>query len=292
MAAQEHGEGFAQRGKARVAAGEKIGGAGGIFHGRSGSAGCLGAKAAPAQAGHEGARQRAAELGYDVEIWRPEADGITPERLRQILGARDSWGIIFPPVPETAMRYDFDLRGFSAVTIGTSLQTPSMHRVAHNHFQGIQLACDRLRAKGCERIGFVCTQAGNARINGKWYGGFLERQLHWPAAHRLRPLVLKSDGRETLKHWLREKRPDALLIGETLIGSWLETITRLPRVVWLTLGGEARKAWGVNELPEVVGRAAVELVVGQIHRNERGGQTPAHNLFIDGMWVEDGCTAC
>ncbi|OAM90849.1 LacI family transcriptional regulator [Termitidicoccus mucosus] len=236
-----------------------------------------------------GARQRAAELGYGVEVWQPEADGVSPARLRQILAARDQWGIIFPPVPETAIRYDFDLRGFSAVTIGTSLQAPAMHRVSHNHFQGIQLACDRLRAKGYERIGFVSSLAGNARINGKWLAAFLERQLHWPATHRIRPLMVKTgrDGREAVKRWLCEKRPDVIVCGDQQAAAWLGTHRRFPRVVWLTLGGNNNKLWGINQLPEVVGRAAVELAVGQIHRNERGSQTPTHNLLIDGTWVED-----
>jgi hypothetical protein len=67
--------------------------------------------------------------------------------------------------------------------------------------------------------------------------------------------------------------------------AWLGAHRRFPRVVWLTLGGNNNKQWGINQLPEVVGRAAVELVVGQIHRNERGSRTPAHNLLIDGTWV-------
>jgi len=37
---------------------------------------------------------------------------------------------------------------------------------------------------------------------------------------------------------------------------------------------------------EQLGGAAVEMVVGQIHRNERGNPTCPHTLLIDAMWVD------
>jgi DNA-binding LacI/PurR family transcriptional regulator len=233
-----------------------------------------------------GVRERAAELGYSVEVHDNIADRISPGRLRQILTARTQWGIIFPPVPESAMQFPIDLRGLAAVTIGTSLRSPAIHRISHNHFQGVQLACDRLRAKGFKRIGLALTAALSHRVEGKWYGGYLARQLAWPKAERLRPLLIPPDDGTALRRWLAAEKPDAVLLAESRIASWIREGASPAQVVWLTLGGKQPGFWGVDQLPVLVGRAAVELTVGQIHRNERGSPAHPYSLLLDGSWVE------
>jgi LacI family transcriptional regulator len=233
-----------------------------------------------------GVRERAAELGYSVEVHENISDRISPARLRNILTTRTQWGIIFPPVPESAMNFPIDLGGLAAVTIGTSLRSPAIHRVSHNHFQGVQLACDRLREKGYKRVGLALTTPHNRRVEGKWYGGYLARQLEWPKAERLRPLLIPPDEGTTLRRWLATEKPDAVLLAESRIASWIREESSLTRVVWLTLGGKRTGSWGVDQLPVLVGRAAVEMTVGQIHRNERGTPLHPYALHLDGAWVD------
>jgi hypothetical protein len=43
---------------------------------------------------------------------------------------------------------------------------------------------------------------------------------------------------------------------------------------------------GLDYRPEQLGRAAVEMVVAQIHRNERGRPAIAHTVMIDAVWIE------
>ncbi len=233
-----------------------------------------------------GVCERAAELGYSVEVHENISDRISPDRLRNILTARSQWGIILPPVPESAMNFPIDLRGLAAVTIGTSLRSPAIHRVSHNHFQGAQLACDRLRAKGFKRIGFCITTAHSRRVEGKWYGGYLARQLEWPKTERLRPLLVPPDDGTAFRRWLTAEKPDAVLLAEGKIASWIREASYPAQIVWLTLAGKEPGFWGVDQLPELVGRAAVEMTVGQIHRNERGMPPHPYALHLDGAWVE------
>jgi LacI family transcriptional regulator len=42
----------------------------------------------------------------------------------------------------------------------------------------------------------------------------------------------------------------------------------------------------IDTRPDKMGAAAVELVVGQIHRNERGSPQIPHTLLLDGIWCE------
>jgi LacI family transcriptional regulator len=232
-----------------------------------------------------GARLRAEELGYAIDIHAVAQDRISPLRLRQILTARAQWGMIIPPVPDAAMHFPLDLRGLTAVTIGTSLHEPRLHRVSSNHFQGAQLACERLRAKGSKRIGLVLSPAVDQRVDSKWAGAFLAAQLSWPKSQRLAPLFADADGKAKFLEWMRREKLDALLLAEPHVLSWLRNKHR-PRIAWLALKTGQKNAWGIDHQPEQIGGAAVELLVGQIHRNQRGVPPAPHTLLLDGAWVE------
>ena len=43
---------------------------------------------------------------------------------------------------------------------------------------------------------------------------------------------------------------------------------------------------GIDYRGESIGAAAIEMVVGQIHRNERGSPEIPNTLLMDGIWVE------
>jgi len=233
-----------------------------------------------------GARRRADELGYSIEVYSSALEGLSPSRLRQILTARAQWGMVIPPVPQAAMHFSLDLRGLTAVTIGTSLREPAVHRVSSNHFQGAQLACERLRAKGLRRIGLVLSPDVNERVENKWCGAVLAEQLHCPKAQRVAPLLVEPDEGAKFQDWLRREKPDALLIAEPHVATWLRGQRRPPRIAWLVMRNKLENAWGIDHQPEQLGGAAVELLVGQIHRNERGEPPVPHTLLLDGLWIE------
>lgn len=237
-----------------------------------------------------GARQRAGELGYGIEIYRAGLEKISPERLRRMLTSRGQWGLIFPPVPESAMRFLFDLRGFVGVKIGTSLHEPVMHRVAPSHFRGCVLAFERLRERGLRRIGLVLSPEMNERVEGKWLGAFLFCQQRLPADQRVTPLVAEPEDREAFVRWLQHEKPDAVLIAEETPLQGLRISSRgSPKrsvIAWLLrpegLPGEGR----LDQRHEQMGRVAVEMVVAQIHRNERGNPSDPYEILIDSVWVE------
>ena len=47
-----------------------------------------------------------------------------------------------------------------------------------------------------------------------------------------------------------------------------------------------KESLGIDTRPAKMGAAAVELVVAQIHRNERGSPPIPHTLLLDGVWCE------
>lgn len=234
-----------------------------------------------------GAQRRARELGYEIEVYSPAIDGISPRRLRQILITRLQWGVIFPPVPDPAMRYPLDMEGLSGVAIGNSLRAPVMHRVSHNQFQSGRLACEKLRAKGFQRIGFVFSPWADERIEHKLRAAYLLEQQQWPAVERLPPLLAGQDDKDAFDEWFCFYKPDAILAAEIYVGDWLRTKSGPPvRIAWLSLDWFKRDVWGIDYRTDKLGATAVELLIGQMHRNERGIPKTPQTVLIDGIWIE------
>jgi len=237
-----------------------------------------------------GARERAHELGYGIEVYQAGRDGLTPESLHRILTARGQWGVIFPPVPASAVKFPLDLRGLTGVTIGTSLHEPVMHRVSPNHFQGCTLAFERLREKGFRRIGLALTKAMNERVEGRWLGAFHACQQSLPKRDHVTPLLVGKSDHAGMKKWLQRESPDAVLVAENLDwpapGRSKAQRSAIPLIAWLMPQIGSSGSVGLNLCQEQLGRVAVEMVVAQIHRNERGSPAIPHSVLIDAEWVE------
>jgi len=238
----------------------------------------------------EGAQARAEELGYGIEVYRVVKDGLRIDRLRQILMTRGQWGIIIPPVPESAMNLSLDLSGLAGVTIGTSLHRPIMHRVAPNHFQIAQLAFDRLRSKGFCRIGLALSAAKNQRVEGRWLGAYLARQCEIPTGQKIPPLIMENSGQREFLAWLKEYEPDVVMLGELHVMEWMSMMAfprkKRPAIACLAHEITQSKVQGIDCQPKRIGAAAVEHVISQIHRNERGIPPEPHTTYLDGVWVD------
>lgn len=239
----------------------------------------------------QGARQRAAELGYEIEVHRVAREGTSASRLHDILVSRSQWGLIIPPVPADAMAYPLTLEGLTGVTIGTSLHQPVMHRVASNLFQGSQLACRKLRQNGFQRIGLALSAAMHDRVEGKWVGAYRSEQMTWPKAESLPVLLVDAGDEKKFSAWHKQHRPDAVLLAEPHIEKWIEAMNvrgrKAPAVAWLRrIESMPKNTFAIDTRPDKMGAAAVELVVAQIHRNERGSPQIPHTLLLDGVWSE------
>ncbi|WP_309380842.1 LacI family DNA-binding transcriptional regulator [Cerasicoccus frondis] len=237
---------------------------------------------------HDGAKKRAAELGYALEKFWLRAEDMTPKRAGNILAARNIRGLLICPQPKTGERIDLDWSLFSAVTFGYTLGWPSLHTVASHAFRALVITVDSVRALGYERIGFALPKDRDARTFHLWSGAFLACQQHWPKKIRV-PLYCPKDFEEKgFIRWVERYKP------EVVISSYNELIDVLekhgysiPKDIGFaspSLVTHKRKVSGIDESSHKMGEAAVDILVGMLHRNDRGIPAVPQYLLIEGAW--------
>lgn len=238
---------------------------------------------------HRGAIERAHERGYEIECI--STHGLPPDgrRLTDILKARGIHGIyVTPRLSDRRLRLGWE--HFSAATTGRSLLEPQLHRVAYDSFHGVQLACHKLRDAGCRRIMLYLRQREDLMTDRNYVAGFLLFLESVPKKDRIPPCLVAEYSRESFLSLARKFRPDGVACHAEQVLGWAKEVclgeadglpfAHLDHVPALT------RCAGVNHYNHLIGRTAIDLIIAQIHRAERG--PPQHPLttVVEGYWVD------
>ncbi len=237
-----------------------------------------------------GAAERARKLGCSLEHFWLAEPAMTPARASQILAARGISGLIMAPMPNPQGSVDLDWERFSAVAVGISLSSPALHVASAHQYRCIRLALHELEQRGYRRIGLALLKSSDDRVDNNWLAGYLTRQFElsnrgWPA-----PLLLPAWNEQVFTKWVRSNALDAVVTKlPRALQALIDDGVSVPDDVGLAFLGEIPPESiysGVNENPRQVGTAAVDFVLGMIHRNERGVPTLPQRLLIDGAWID------
>ncbi|MDR1281408.1 MAG: LacI family DNA-binding transcriptional regulator [Opitutaceae bacterium] len=235
-----------------------------------------------------GATARAEELGYRLEPFGIEETEMPGQRLSDILYARGICGVCVAPMARFDDRMTLDWSHFSSAAIGYSLKTPALHRSAAHHIQGILLALEELKRRGHRRIGVTLAASTDKRVGELWRAGYLLSKQR--ASHPRLSLLIQENApasRQAALDWYRREKPDAIL-GNATIKNWLEAAgVKIPQEVELAMlhwrSGD-RPLGGIDQQTEQVAAAAIDLVVDQIQRNERGIPDSPKTVLVNGIW--------
>jgi DNA-binding LacI/PurR family transcriptional regulator len=241
-----------------------------------------------------GALARAGQAGFKLEDFWLREKGMTPERFAGILRARNIQGVLIGRMPgsETTL-LEYDWSGFSVAALGVSLAAPIFHRVRENHFHTASLAASQCHQRGFRRIGLVFDRADDVgRMNDMWVGGFLSEQVKWPrSSHRVPPLLSNTPDRARFLAWFRRHRPDVVIVSQAEpMRTWLaSTKVRVPDdvgLVDLRCYDPHAGNTGVHYDFSQTGAVGVELLVGLLHRQERGIPARPQEVLLEGKWIE------
>ncbi|HSI84230.1 MAG: LacI family DNA-binding transcriptional regulator [Candidatus Methylacidiphilales bacterium] len=252
---------------------------------------------------YTGAATRARQLGYELEEFCLEKEGISPERASRILHSRGIKGLLLAPQPESGMRLPFDYERFSSVTFGYSLQPRVFHLVTNHQFHSLTLALDKLTELNYKRIGMFIPQDIDEKVDNMYLSAHWNFYRKHKKARRIEPCLYKAGGsRPAFPPWFQKHKPDVIMsFGGIPVLEMLENMgLNVPGdvgYIQLSVGSNEPEISGVYENGLLIGRTAVDFLVGMLQRGEMGFPEVPIRIQVEGSWRQGktvrepaGCT--
>lgn len=237
-----------------------------------------------------GMESQAERHGYRIEEFWLREKGMSPRRLSSILYHRNMTGVIIAPLPVDRGHIRLDWDRLSAVTLGYTLVKPSLHRADNFVFQSNLMAAREAHRLGYRRLGLATPRYDDERVDRQLSSGFMAAQRDWRLSEIAPFLVVEEEwNAKTFIRWVKKQRPDVVFSIQPEAKDWLEEAGyRVPEdigFVCLNCPERDGQLSGIYQNGEAVGAAAVDMLVGMIHRNERGIPQRLKNTLIQGEWV-------
>lgn len=243
--------------------------------------------------GVEAAAARARQTGLKTEVFLLGTKGRDSASVGRVLENRGIRGLIIAPMPLDLLTLQINWGAFALAGIGYSFRQCRLHRVANGHFAGFMETYARLREAEHRRIGCVLRLNEDTRSRHYWLAAALAAsRLHGGAS--IPPLMLADPPNEgAFQRWFKKVRPDAIIGNHPDYAlEWLGKCgASVPQDVSYasldTLAGSGvagmRQAWGE------IFTTAVDMLAGELARNEFGPPDKPKIMLVDGYW-EDGRT--
>ncbi len=236
-----------------------------------------------------GARLRARISGYTVEEFNLCQPGLAPARATEILRNRGITGLIVAPLHSINEPVALDWSHFATVAIGHSLHDVPVHRVTHNHFSALALACRQGRAAGRLRPGLVLPRRVHEKVERRWVAALLLDQSEHPAAAPVPPFLPIEWDEAGFAAWYRRHRPDPILTvrPQQVLGALARLGVRPPAtgIVSLDRRPRERTLAGIEQDYPAMGAAAVDLLIGYLQRHETGLPARPITVTLEGSWI-------
>jgi LacI family transcriptional regulator len=237
----------------------------------------------------EGAQARADSLGFRLEPFWLGPLGRDATAIAKVLQARGIRGGILGPflVPHGPVNFDWD--HLATVAIGYSFTQIALSRAASHHVNGMLTLFRELSALGYRRIGLALTRQDMIRVQHYWLAGLLTGQSLY-GGQAVPAFLFEGEAEKSrLFAWWEENRPDVVVSVGWEVYRWLlGRGLRIPHdlaFAQLSLDGAYPNIAGIEQKSALIGAAAIDLIVGQLYRNEYGPPEVPKILLIDAVWV-------
>jgi len=150
---------------------------------------------------YQGAKTRAAALGYHLEMLSLKKPGTTDRHLPEIIRARGIEGVLIGPLVNKGERLNLDCSDLSTVVLSGNIWQPPLHRVHSDYHFNMLSMLRRLTQLGYRRVGLVTNAIGAHHIEHQEEGAFLaatqrlKRQLgRWRKSRQMDWEMRKGSG--------------------------------------------------------------------------------------------------
>lgn len=248
----------------------------------------------------QGCRSRAKQLGYQLdEFWLHEPN-MPAARWISIFRARNIRGIVIVGLMQRnrlpahlAPLWD----EFPALVTGVRTRDPALSFACSDQHTLALVAFEKAVALGYKRPALVLDGVIDDLIEGRFSAGFLTGQSRLlPMAQRTQPFYDVATARNdpaVFSKWLEENKPDVIFTLYHEVKRWIQELgLRVPEDLGL-IQYEWRAdhgAWaGMDQRNDLVGEAAVDLLISMVHHHQRGAPEHPRATLIGSHWV-DGST--
>ena len=241
----------------------------------------------------EGVITRAETLGYGVEeFWLQQPD-MRPERLQQIIEARGIRGLLLiaSVIPE-AVDFDYDKiwQDFACAVVGVTPLNNKLNCSTNDQFLTARNATKKVFEFGYKRPMLVVPERDDNLLENRFSAGY-QSVFQGLKSMDQSPLVtlLKEDINQALIA-ISNERPDVIITNiselyDALKNEGFDIPERLA-FVHLDWYDSLTQIAGMRQNNRIVGRAGVDLVVGQLQKNETGYQDYPKVIQIESVWVD------
>jgi len=250
-----------------------------------------------------GCRERAKQLGYRLdEFWLHEPK-MPVARWLSIFRARTIRGVVIVGLMQSN-RLPANLAAlweeFPALVTGVRTREPALSFACSDQHSLALVAFEKAVALGYRRPALVLDDVIDELTEGRLSAGFLTAQNRlMPMAQRTQPFyqvaAARSD-RSVFAKWFGENRPDVIFTLYHEVERWIQELgLRVPDDVGLIQyeWRDDHRGWaGMDQCNDLVGAAAVDMLVSQIHHNDRGIPEHPRATLIGSHWVDGATVKC
>jgi len=242
----------------------------------------------------EGARLRALEYGYVLEPFWLRKPGMGHEKTADMLWNRGIEGVMVAPLGndmeiDGIRTFDFDWSRFSVVELSETLDEPRFDCARHDHFDGMLQALFSLEKMGYRRIGLTIERILDVRTRHRWYSAYLLWRSVRGYATELPVLFYENPDIEQTAKWIETNGMDAVVTARNeLFGELDAHGIRVPEQLGLAVldrpVDDEQGLSGISQQAVMIGSAAADLLVGLVHRGEKGIPELPSQKICTGRW--------
>jgi LacI family transcriptional regulator len=241
----------------------------------------------------DGCRRRAEELGYRIdEFWMREP-GFTSERWMKVFKARGiPGGIIVGLMNENRIHQSFlsVVEQMPFVVTGVRTRDPALPFACVDHHMVALHAFEKALQLGYKRLGLVLDESIDALVEHRFTAGYRTGQQLVPFSRRLKLYLFTQKDIPSFAGWLRSQQPDVVFTLYNETQAWIKKASSeypdkvdLIQYEWRSSNPEIS---GINQHNDLAGQAAVDMLVGMLHRGERGVPEFSRATLINPTWVD------
>jgi LacI family transcriptional regulator len=246
----------------------------------------------------KGCHERALQLGYGLDPFWLHEPGINPARLTKILESRNIRGVVIAALLDRGgLPEEFApiWQRFACVVVGVQPAWPPLNFSSNDQFATALHAVQRLWAYGYRRMGLVLSPEVDGMVERRFSAGFWAGQESLDGCERVPAFPFHHAREVSFRAWYAQNRPDVIVCIHHEVKKWIaEMQIKVPEELGLAHLDRHQELpdWsGMHQNNTLVGAAAIDMLVGQIHRNEVGLPEFPKASFIQSTWMDGPTTA-